>query len=88
VVQEFRGWSYDQKLNALRWSTLENRCLRGDIIQVFELIKGFDFLAPNTFVNMSITSLRNHTLTLNRSAIYATIDKFYFLIELLKIGIV
>ena len=28
MVQEFRGWSYGQRLNSLRWSTLESRRLR------------------------------------------------------------
>ena len=64
MVQEFRGWSYDQRLNSLRWSPLEDRRLRSDMIQVFKLIEGFDIAAPNTFFNMSNTGLRGHTFKL------------------------
>ena len=62
MVQEFRCWSYGQRLNSLGWSTLESRRLRGDMIQVFKFIKGFDITAPNTFFNMSTTGLRDTTL--------------------------
>ena len=48
MVQEFRGWSHDQRLNSLRWNTLKDRRLRGDMIQVNTLIAGFDIAAPNT----------------------------------------
>jgi ribonuclease P/MRP protein subunit RPP40 len=50
MVQEFRGWSYDQRLNFLKWSTLKHRRVRGDMIEVFKLIKSFDIVAPNTFL--------------------------------------
>jgi len=49
MVTSFRGWSYDQRLRSLNWCTLEERRSRGDMIQVFKLLNGFDVVAPNTF---------------------------------------
>ena len=78
MVQEFRGWSYDQRLDSLGWSTLEDRRLRGDMIQVFKLVKGFDIVAPNTFFNVSTTGLRGHTFKLYKSGFSTNIGKFSF----------
>jgi len=49
------------KIKLLMWNTLENRRLRCDMIHVFKLIKGFDFVAPHTFFKMPTTGLRGHT---------------------------
>jgi len=79
LLQEFRGWSYGQRLNSLRWSTLESRRLSGDD-SGFKLnkIKGFDFVAPNTFLNMSITGLRGYTFKLFIIFFCTNMDKFFF----------
>ena len=78
MVQEFRGWSYGQRLNSLGWSTLESRRLRGDMIQVFKFIKGFDITAPNTFFNMSTTGFRGHEFKLYKKAFSTNLGKFSF----------
>ena len=78
MVQEVRGWSYDQRLSSLKWSTSEDRRLRGDKIQVFKLIKGFDIAAPNTFFNMSNTGLWGHTFKIYKSAFRTNKGKFSF----------
>ena len=86
MVQEIHGWSYDQRLNFLRWSTSEDRRLRGDVIQVFKLIKGFDIAAPNTVFDLSTTDLRGHTFKLYKSTSSTNIGNFSFS-QLLKIKI-
>ena len=78
MVQECRGWSYDQRLNSLGWSTLENRRLRGDMIQVFKFIKGFNINAPNMFFSMSTTGLRGHEFKLFKRGSSTNIGKFSF----------
>ena len=78
MVEEFQGWSYDQRLDSLGWSTLEDRRLRGDMIQVFKLVEGFDIVAPNTFFNVSTTGLRGHTFKLYKSGFSTNIGKFSF----------
>ena len=62
----------------LRWSTLESRRLRGEMIQVFKFIKGFDITAPNMFFNMSTTGLRGHEFKLYNRAFSTNVGKFSF----------
>ena len=57
---------------------MEDRRLRGDLIQVFKLVKGFDIVAPNTFFNVSTTGLRGHTFKLYKSGFSTNIGKFSF----------
>jgi hypothetical protein len=42
MVPEIRHLSYEDRLTALDLSTLEERRLRGDLIQQFKLFKGYD----------------------------------------------
>ena len=57
---------------------LESRRLRGDMIQVFKFIKGFDITASNTFFNMPTTDLRGHEFKLYTSALSTNMGKFSF----------
>jgi hypothetical protein len=78
MVTEFRGWSYDQRLSSLKWCTLEERRLRGDMIEVFKLLKGFDLVAPNIFFMKSFTGLRGHEFKLYKSSFFTNVGKFTF----------
>ena len=82
MVTEFRGWSYDQRLRSLNWCTLEERRSRGDMIEVFKILNGFDFVAPNTFFNRSFTGLRGHEFKLYKSSFCTNLGKLF------RIGIV
>jgi len=42
----------DQRLKTLNGTTLEERRKRGDMIEVFKLLHGFDIVPPNTFALM------------------------------------
>ena len=44
-------------LKWLKWSELEDRRLRSDMIEVFEPLNDFDVAAPNTFFHRSFTGL-------------------------------
>jgi hypothetical protein len=48
MAQEFRCWSYDQRLKSFRnLITLQDRRLHGDIIHFRKLNKDIDIIAPN-----------------------------------------
>jgi len=87
-VTAFRGWSYDQRLRSLNWCTLEERRSRGDMMEVFKLLNGFDVVAPNTFVNRSSTGLRGMSLNYIKVASAQIWENFRFPIQLFRIGIV
>jgi len=40
------GYTYEDRLNILKITTLKTRRLRGDLIEVFKMFKGFDNLDP------------------------------------------
>ena len=78
LVQEFRGMSYVDRLKSLDWCTLEERRLRGDMVQVFKLINGFDCAAHDSFFIKSSTCLRGHTFELYKCSFCTDIGKHSF----------
>ena len=45
--------SYEEKLVALKMQSLQDRRVRGDMLQTFKLLKGIDNVNANTFFNLS-----------------------------------
>ena len=50
------------RLQKFGLTTPETRRLRGDLIEVFKMFKGFDNITLNDFFKLSSTTLRGHTL--------------------------
>ena len=48
------------------------------MIEVFKILNGFDFVAPNTFFNRSFTGLRGHEFKLYKSSFCTNLGKFSF----------
>ena len=57
-----KSLSYSDWLQKFGLTTLETRRLRGDLIEVFKMFKGFDNIKLNDFFKMSSTSLRGQNL--------------------------
>ena len=47
MIPELRHFEYEDRLKALILTTLEVRRLRGDPIQVFKMLKGFEIVKLN-----------------------------------------
>ena len=56
MIKGFRNLSYKDRLDELDLLTLEDRYIRGDLIQVFKLIKGIDKLEYNKFFQLADNS--------------------------------
>jgi hypothetical protein len=56
LIGEYAGLSYNNRLDRVGLITLEKRRLRGDLIQVFKLIKGIDKIDYNTFFQVIVNS--------------------------------
>ena len=64
MVYGYNDLTYEQRLRRLDITTLKTRRLRGDLIEVFKIIKGFDKVDYLKFFHLSTTGLRGHNLKL------------------------
>ena len=49
MLPDLQNMSYPERLKILVLTTLESRRLRGDLIEVFKMVKGFDNIDRNIF---------------------------------------
>jgi len=78
--------SYYQRLKKLGLTSLETRRLRGDLIEVFKIFKGFDNVNYSQFFSRSSTGLRGHEFKLQKPQIHLDIRKHFCHLELLMNG--
>ena len=50
-ISGLTGNTYEEQLKELRLTTLKDRRLRTDLIQTFQILKGFDKMNSNTWVS-------------------------------------
>ena len=78
LVPALKHVSYEERLLALKLTTLATRRLRGDLIEVFKLFKGFTDVDPDKFFTLNKLSTRGHSLKLHKSACKHDFRKFFF----------
>ena len=66
---------------------METRRLRGNLIKVFKIFKGFDDLDPNIFFELSQANTRGHSLKLLKPGCRLDIRNSHLHIVLLICGI-
>jgi len=64
MITDMRNLSYEQRLSRCMLTTLETRRLRGDLIEVFKIMKGFDDLDYRDFFVISTNRSRGHSMKL------------------------
>jgi len=52
--------------------------LRGDLIEVFKILEGYENIDQEVFFNMSQSSIRGHSLKLNKKRVRLDVAKFSF----------
>ena len=72
-----KSLSYSDRLQKFGLTTLEMRRLRGDLIEVFKIFKGFDNIKLNDFFKLSSTSLRGHILKIYKPQVHLDVRKFH-----------
>ena len=77
-----KSLSYTDRLQKFGLTTLETRRLRGDLIEVFKMFKGFDNIALNDFFKLSSTTLRGHTLKIYKPQVHLDVKKFFFTVRI------
>ena len=79
MVPQFKEVPYEERLNRLELSTLEERRVRGDMISLFKIVHGVDILDRENLVKMaSSTYLRGHPKKIFKEACQGDIKKYSF----------
>jgi hypothetical protein len=79
LISSISSLSYEQRLLHLKLTSLELRRLRGDLLQVFKIVHGFDRLSFQDFFTFSHnTHTRGHGLKLHK--VFSRLDtrKYFF----------
>ena len=75
---------YEERLKRLGLTTLETRRLRGDLIEVFKIFKGFDNVKWTDFFTLSTTRLRGHDFKLYKPQVHLNVRKYFFSVRIIE----
>ena len=78
MVYGLNDLTYEKRLRRLGITTLETRRLRGDLIEAFKIIKGFDKVDYLKFFHLSTTGLRGHNVKLFKPSFKRNVGKYTF----------
>ena len=78
LVPKLKYKTYEERLSCLDLTSLETRRLRGDLIEVFKILKGFDDVDVQNFFALSNTGTRGHSLKLFKYGCRLDCRKFAF----------
>lgn len=78
LIGGFHDLSYEERLTRLGLTSLETRRLRGDLLEVFKIIKGFDKVDAAKLFDFSTTNLRGHKYKLFKRSFRTNLGKFSF----------
>ena len=79
MIRSCRDYSYEDRLKYTDLPSLESRRIRGDMIEVFKLIKGHEKVDVNLFVSKSNNRRgRGHQYKLAKSRSRLDLRKYYF----------
>ena len=79
MVEGLGEYSYEDRLRILGLTTLETRFLRADLIEVFKLLRGFEILDPDRFLQVvGDGARRGHSFKLFKKRYRLDVGKFKF----------
>ena len=77
MITGLRDHSYEERLKECRLTTLETRRLRGDQIEVFKILNGYENVDRNTFVSIKKESrTRGHEVALVKDQCRLEVRKY------------
>ena len=78
VIQELRDLSYEERLKECGLTTLETRRLRGDQIEDFKILNGYENIDRNMFFSLKKDSrTRGHEVKLLKDQCKLDIRKYF-----------
>ena len=79
MIPGMRSITYEERLKQLKLPSLALRRLRGELIETFKILKGFDDVRKEKFFNLNVTSVtRNNGLKLVGKRFNTNVSKNYF----------
>jgi hypothetical protein len=79
MVPNLGNLSYEERLRELGLTTLEDRRIRGDLIEMFKIIKGLECVNTSIFFKLrSYPGLRGHQLSLDVNRCRLNVRKYSF----------
>ena len=79
MVPELSHLCYEDRLRELSLTTLEDRRIRGDLIEMYKLLNGLECIDPNLFFKLrNYPGLRGHQLTLETERSRLNVRKHSF----------
>ena len=78
MITGFKGISYEERLRLLKITTLETRRLRGDLIETFKIMKGYEGIDASNFFELSNTVTRGHNLKICKGRFNRDIGRYSF----------
>ena len=79
LIPGLRDLSYEERLKECGLTTLETRRLRGDQIEVFKILKGYENIDSNIFFEIKESKItRGHNFTLVKKQSRLDVRKFSF----------
>lgn len=78
MIKGLSNKSYHERLSSLGLTTLETRRIRGDLIEVFKMLKGFVNVDSDIFFKFSDTGLRGHSLKIAKKQARLDVRKYFF----------
>ena len=79
LIPELRDLTYEERLKECGLTTLETRRLRGDKIEVFKILNGYENIDSNIFFEIKESKItRGHNYTLVKKQSRLDVRKFSF----------
>ena len=79
LIPGLRDLSYEERLKECGLTTLETRRLRGDQIEVFKILKGYENIDSNIFFEIKESKItRGHNFTLVKNKVHWMLESFHF----------
>ena len=82
MIEGYKDMSYEDRLSNTGLTKLEKRHARGDLIQVFKIIKGIDKMDYRQFFEIAVTDrshkIRRHNLKIIKVRCKYDIRKYFF----------
>ena len=78
LPNELKNLPYEERCRKLGITSLEERRQRGDMIEVFKIMKGLENIDANTFFQRNENIRRGHNYTLYKKQCSKDIRKYFF----------